>query len=239
MDAVAARADGIGLAEISTRLGLHNSTAFHLIKTLEKLDVVVQDPDTKRYRIGSHLFSLAAAALNENTMLAAATPILERLSRDTGEAAHLAVREQHEIVVIALTAATGLLQLSGRTGATRPPHATAIGKILLAAVPPEDLPVLLDRMALPVFTSNTITDREALRREIDRVRVEGIAYDNGELDEDVRCAALPVRDFSGRCVAAIGISGPIWKLTQNRMKKKVARLREAAAELECELGRSD
>src|SRR3546814_2086676 len=95
--------------------------------------------DLKRYRIGSRIFTLAAGALEENALLSLATPVLERLNADTGEAAHLAVRSKQEIVVIARTAASGLLQLAGRTGATRPAHATAIGKMLLAAMAPDDL----------------------------------------------------------------------------------------------------
>ena len=85
--------------------------------------------------MGSRIFALAAGALNDNTLLALATPLLERLSAETGDAAHLAVRSRHEIIVIARTAASGLLQLAGHPGATRPAHATAIGKLLLAAMP--------------------------------------------------------------------------------------------------------
>jgi len=217
-------------------VGLHTSTAFHLIKTLVGLGFVVQIAGTKRYRIGSRLFTLAAGALDENAMLSLATPILERLSAETGEAAHLAVRSKHEIAVIARTAASGLLQLSGRTGAMRPAHATAIGKMLLSAMPPDDLDRLLETLPLPPLTPHTITDREELRRELDDVRRLGIAYDNCELDVDVRCIAVPVRDFAGRCAAAMGLSGPVWKLTPEAMQEKARQLSAAAAELSAELG---
>jgi IclR family KDG regulon transcriptional repressor len=169
-------------------------------------------------------------------MLALATPIQERLSAETGQAAHLAVRSKQEIVVIARTAATGLLQLAGHPGATRPAHATAIGKMLLAAMPPKDCARLLETLPLPAFTANTITDVATLAREIEMVRREGVAHDRCELDPDVRCIAMPVRDFAGRCVAAIGISGPAWRLAPHVLEAKAEQLKASAAELSSRLG---
>jgi len=236
LDAVARRPDGIGLAELSGEVGLHTSTAFHLIRTLVSLGFVSQVADSKRYRIGSRLFTLAAGALEENTLLALATPILEHLSAETGEAAHLAVRSKQEIVVIARTAASGLLQLSGRTGATRPAHATAIGKMLLSVMPPDELDRLLTDLPLPSYTEKTITKVKALRQELQQVRREGMAFDDCELDPDVRCLAVPVRDFAGRCVGALGISGPVWRMSRQAMQEKSHQLRAAAAELSAQLG---
>jgi IclR family acetate operon transcriptional repressor len=235
LDAVARQPEGISLAQLATAVGLNTSTAFHLVQTLVNLGFLTQLAD-RRYRIGSRLFTLAAGALDENMMLATATPILERLSAETGHAAHLAVRSKHEIVVIARTAATGLLQLAGHPGATRPAHATAIGKMLLSAMPPEDCARLLETLPLPAFTANTITDRAAFSREIEAVRREGLAHDRCELDPDVRCIAMPVHDFAGRCVAAMGISGPAWRLTPDALEEKAAQLKAAAKELSARLG---
>jgi IclR family acetate operon transcriptional repressor len=237
LDAVARQPGGIGLSQISAEVGLHSSTAFHLIQTLVGLGFLAQLPESRRYRIGPRLFTLAAGALDETALLAFATPILEGLSAETGYAAHLAVRSQQDIVVIARTAATGLLQLAGHPGATRPAHATAIGKMLLAAMPPEELDRLLRTLPLPAFTPRTVTDATALRREIEAIRRTGLAHDNCELDRDVRCIAAPVLDFAGRCVAAMGISGPAWRLAPEAVERLAVQLRAAAAELSAQLGR--
>lgn len=236
LEAVASDPGGITLAEISAKLGLHNSTVFHLIKTLATLGIVEQSPGTKEYRVGSRLFMLAAGAMNENAMLTQATPILEALSRKTGEAAHLAVRSRHEIVVIARTAATGLLQLAGYTGATRPAHCTAIGKVLMAEVAPDMLDDLLDQCDFKSFTKNTITDRQKYKKELATIRETGVAYDRCEFDADVKCIAVPVRDFAGRCPGAIGISGPIWHMGAAATRKKMAALLDAANQLSRRLG---
>ena len=235
LEAVARHPGGISLAQLAGVVGLRSSTAFHLVQTLVNLGFLTQLAD-RRYRIGARLFTLAAGALDENAMLAAATPILERLSAETGFASHLAVRSRQDIVVIARTAASGLLQLAGHPGATRPAHATAIGKMLLAAMPPEDFARILEKLPLPGFTANTITSRKSLASEIEAVRRAGIAHDRCELDADVRCIAMPVHDFAGRCVAAIGISAPAWRLTPEAVEEKAVQLKAAAAGLSAKLG---
>lgn len=237
LDAVAASGPaGIGLADLSERVGLHTSTAFHLVKTLESLGFLTRRGDSKRYRIGSRLFVLAAGALDESALLTLGTPILERLSQTTGEAAHLAVRSNAEIVIVARTAAAGMLQLSERSGVVRPAHATAIGKMLLAECSDADLDRLLAGLEMPAFTPNTLTDPTRLRAEIAAIRAEGVAHDRQELDLEVRCIAVPVRDFAGRCVAAMGLSAPVWRLEPARLEALIGDLRQAADGLSAALG---
>ena len=237
LDAVAAAGpNGITAARLAERTGLNGSTTFHLVRTLESLGFVVRPEDSKRYLIGSRLFGLAAGAMGETALLTHGTPILEQLSRETGEAAHLAVRSNADIIVIARTAATGMLQLSDRAGVVRPAHATAIGKVLLAQLSEAELDHLLPLIRLERFTPATITTQSALRSELRVVQSTGEAHDRGELDTDVRCVAAPVLDFSGRCVAAIGISGPVWRLGADTLGGKAALMHDAGRELSKLLG---
>lgn len=231
LDVVAGSPEGVTLAVVSERVGLHTSTTFHLIKTLTSLGFVIQDAEGKKYRIGSRVFTLAAAAKNENTLTVLGIPVLERLSAITGEAAHLAVRSQTDIVLVARTAAAGMLQMSERTGVSRPAHATAIGKVLLAHMKSADLDTLVASLALPKLTEHTITDRNKFREELTLVKADGIAHDRCEFDPDVRCIAFPVFDFSNTCVAAIGISGPVWRMSPDILEAKTASLRNAASEM--------
>src|ERR1700674_5982962 len=129
MEEVARNRDGISLADLSKRVGLHNSTTFHLVRTMVSLGYVRQIKDGKRYRIGRPLFALAASALDEIEMVSLATPVLEELSRETGESGHFAVRMGDAVVVIARTSGPGAFQLTDRVGVVRPAHCTALGKI--------------------------------------------------------------------------------------------------------------
>ena len=236
LDAVSNCRDGIGLTDLAAQVGLNTSTAFHLVKTLVAVGFLVQEAETKRYRVGSRIFALAAGAINDPTLLTFGTPVLEALSAQTGEAAHLAVRTRGEIALVARTEATGMLQMSDRAGIMRPAHATAIGKLLLAYLPDTQRQQTLDGLALPKLTSATITDRTKLEAELDEVQRTGLAHDRCEFDPDVRCLAMPVRDFSGRCVAAIGMSGPVWRMSDEAVQEKGKALAQAARTLSAELG---
>lgn len=236
LEEVARAREGIGLGELAKAVGLHNSTTFHLAKTMAQLGYLSQDADSKRYRVGTRLFSVAAGALDESTLLALATPALESLSAVTGEAGHFAIRSGHQIVVIARTAGSGMLQLVDRAGSTRPAHATALGKVLLSALSDEQVRRFLGATDLRKFTAKTLVDPAAILREVGEARRKSVAYDDGEFDEELRCVAVPVHDFAGRVAGAIGISGAVWRLSLQSLQEKARQVREAAAALSAQLG---
>ena len=233
---IARNREGIGLAELSKRVGLHNSTTFHLVKTMVQLGYVSQLADSRKYRIGRRMLTLAAGALDEIELVSVATPVLEKLTSETGEYSHFAIRSAEQIVVVAKIAGTGIFQMVDRTGAVRPAHATALGKVLLAALSPSQLERYLQTCELRRYTAKTIVEREVLVREIEEVRRKGLAFDDGEFDAEARCVAVPVRDFTGRVAGAIGMSGPMWRLSLQALQEKSKYVREAAVALSAELG---
>ena len=236
MEEIARNRDGIGLAELSKRVGLHNSTTFHLVRTMVLLGYVRQLKDSKRYRIGRPLFALAANALDEIEMMSLATPVLEALSRETGESAHFSVRMGDAVVVLARTSGPGAFQLADRVGVVRPAYCTALGKIMLAALTAEQFENYIERTELTARTPNTITTVDRLRREIAEVRRSGVGIDDGEFDPEARCVALPVRDFTGQVIGALGISGPVWRLSIDTLHKRARVVHAAADKLSAEFG---
>lgn len=238
MEEVARNRDGISLAELSKRVGLHNSTTFHLVKTMVSLGYIRQIKDGKRYRIGRPLFALAASALDEIEMVSLATPVLEDLARDTGESSHFAVRMGDSVVVIARTMGPGAFQLADRVGVVRPAHCTALGKVILAALRPDQFERFLERTELTAVTPKSVTDKDALKRDIEEVRRSGIAFDDGEFNPEVRCVAVPVKDFTGQVIGAIGISGPIWRLSIQVLQSRALTVQAAADRLSQEFGRA-
>jgi len=234
LEAVARHRDGIGLADLSKLVGLHNSTTFHLAKTMVSLGYIRQEKDSKRYRIGRPLFALAASALDEIEMVNVAKPLLEELSRETGESSHFSVRMGDAVVVIARTGGPGAFQLADRVGVVRPAHCTALGKVMLASLSEDQLKRFLERVELKPSTEKSITEVPALLREIAEVRRTGIAYDEGEFNLEVRCIAVPVKDFTGQIVGALGISCPIWRQANQTQKAKM--LQAAATRMSAAFG---
>ena len=236
LEEVARHRDGIGLAELSKQVGLHNSTTFHLAKTMVSLGYIRQERDTKRYRVGRPLFALAASALDEIEMVNLATPIMEDLSRETGESSHFAVRMGDAVVVIARTSGPGAFQLTDRVGVVRPAHFTALGKIILAALRPDQLKRFLERVELKPSTKKSITEPAVLLREIAEVRRSAIAFDDGEFNPEVRCVAVAVYNFTGDVIGALGISGPVWRMTDQLLQSRAKIVQAAATRLSNEFG---
>jgi len=236
LEVVARHREGIGLADLSKLVGLHTSTTFHLAKTMVSLGYLRQEKDSKRYRVGRPLFALAASALDEIEMVNLATPVLEELSRETGESSHFAVRMGDAIVVIARTSGPGAFQLTDRVGVVRPAHCTALGKIILASLRPDQLKRFLERVDLTPATRKSITDIPVLLREIAEVRRSGVAIDDGEFNPEVRCVAVPVTNFTGEIVGALGISAPIWRVSNQELQGRAKIVQAAAARLSAEFG---
>ena len=237
LEEVARHAGGIGLAELARAVGLHASTTFHLAKTLVALGFLRQMAETRVYRLGPKVFALAAGASGEVELVQTAMPVLEALATATGESAHLAIGAgAGDVAVVARTAGSGAFQLVDRGGGARPAYCTALGKILLAAATPDAFERFLSEAPLLPRTERSITDPGRLRQEIRQVQRLGLAYDDCEFDTEVRCVAAPVRDFTGRVVAALGLSGPVWRMSMQRVHDVAAEVAEAAARLSAELG---
>jgi IclR family transcriptional regulator, KDG regulon repressor len=235
LEEIAHHRNGVPLAELSKKVGLHNSTTFHLTKTMVRLGYLRQD-NNKRYHLGGMMFSLAANSLNEIALVDLATPILEDLAREIGETSHFAIRSGNDVVIVARAMGSGAFQLVDRAGAQRPAHCTAVGKTLLSTLPPNAFERYLASAKLDPCTAKSITDPELLRHEIELIRKDGLAYDDGEYNTEVRCVALPVKGFTGQTVGAIGISGPVWRLTLQRLHEQSEKLRLASARFSRELG---
>jgi len=145
------------------------------------------------------------------------------------------VRMGDAVVVIARTGGPGAFQLADRVGVVRPAHCTALGKVILASFNDDQLERFLARVELKPSTEKSITDMATLRREITDVRRIGVAHDEGEFDLEVRCVAVPVRDFTGQIAGALGISGPIWRQS-GRAHAKAKMLLAAADRLSAAFG---
>ena len=236
LDQVAQSPTGLSLAALSRNLKLHTSTTFHIAKTLVTIGYLRQDDLTKTYRIGANVFALASAAMDEVELVNAARPILAELGVSTGETSYFGAMAGEKLVVLAKHDGTGAIRINDRIGNVRPLHCTALGKVMLAAKSQEQLDAYLEDATLEIFTPRTLRTKERLRAEIDEVRRTGIAFDDGEVSDELRCAAAPVSDFSGRVVGTIGISGPSWRLSIQALHKNAAILKAAAERLSGALG---
>lgn len=236
LDAMAAQGRPIGIADLSKRVRLHVSTVHRLLATLISRGYVRQDPETGKYGLGLRTFVLGQAYLEQADLRRVVHPALERLVQTTGETANLVVMDREEAVYLDKAESTQSLRFFSRIGHRAPVHCTAVGKVLLAWLPPAEREETLARLTLAPLTRNTITEADALRRELDRVAAQGYAVDREECEDGASCLAVPLRDHTGRVVAALGISAPTVRLTEANRERLIPVLLEEARTLQQELG---
>lgn len=236
LDVIAEHGGRLALTEIARRLGLHFSTTHHMVKTLQTSGYVVQDDESREYRLGGRLLRLAAVACNEDEIGHLGEPLVSELSLKTALTVQLAVLDCHHVVVIRQIDADGPWRLAERVGTPRPAYCTALGKALLAHQSPEGLQAYLARTELRPLTPRSITGAAALEAELARVRTHGVSVDDEEFSAGIRCVAAPVLNFTGNVRAALGVSGPSWSLTLERLQDLGPVVREFADRLSRQLG---
>ncbi|HWQ13643.1 MAG TPA: IclR family transcriptional regulator [Roseiflexaceae bacterium] len=224
-----------GVRAIGAALGLSPSTAHRLLESLARAGFVAQSCETSRYRIGPQAVQLGLAALGSFDVTAAAPPHLQALVAETGESSFLAVLDEGEVVYLAKAEGSRAIRTTATLGSRRPAHCTALGKSFLATMPPDEARALLERRGMPAFTPNTITDLGRLWEELAAVRRRGYAVDREEIEEGLMCIGAPVRDYSGRTVAAISLAGPVERILPHE-ERYGRRVLQAAAEISLALG---
>lgn len=224
------------LAVISADLGMHKSTTFRFLSTLVAEGYACQDAGTGRYYLGPKVTWLASKFLEKLEIIKTARPILEELSAATGETTHLAILDHDKVVYVDKHEGRQAVRMAAHTGDRMPVHSTSLGKVLLADLPETAWERYVQTPGLAPRTPNTIVAAAEFYKELRRVRLHGYALDNMENEEGIRCIAAPVRDHTGRVVAALSISSWTVSMTLERAQNLVPRLSEAALTLSCQLG---
>ena len=240
LETVARARRPVSLAELVPVLNIDRSSVFRLANTLAGRGFLAQDPESKRYVLGSSVWRLSALFRFENVLLQVARPYVDALAADTGETTHVAIREGAQALLIERQLTANVLGVAGAcSGTAMPLHCTSVGKALIADFAHDGLVQLLGGERLPRFTKRTITSAKDLAEACKRARACGFAVDDEEEHDGVRCVAAPIRDASGEIVAAVGISAPAVRLPREAVKKWGARVAAAARAISRELGRAD
>jgi IclR family transcriptional regulator, acetate operon repressor len=232
LEAMADAGGATGLSELAATSGLPLPTIHRLVRTLADRGYVRQEP-SRRYALGPRLIRLGESASRMFGIWA--SPHLARLVDTLGETANLALFDGGQVVYVAQVPGRHSMRMFTEVGRRVSPHCTAVGKAILAQLPPATVHDVLHRTDLVARTPATITDPSVLLAEIDRVREAGHALDEGEQEIGVRCVAVGVG--GGPAPAAISISGPTARMTDELVERAVPQLRSAADALGAELSR--
>ncbi|MFE9251697.1 IclR family transcriptional regulator [Streptomyces sp. NPDC007088] len=216
----------VGLSELSSSSGLPLPTIHRLMRTLVASGYVRQQSN-RRYALGPRLIRLGESA--SRLLGTWARPCLARLVEETGETANMALLDGDEVVYVAQAPSKHSMRMFTEVGRRVLPHSTGVGKALLAGLPPAEVRALLARTGMPAATDRTITTPDAFLSALEQVRATGYAVDDNEQEIGVRCLAVPVP--GSPTTAALSISGPAGRVTDEATRHIVPVLQQVAREL--------
>lgn len=225
-----------GVTEIGHQLDINKSTAFRLLATLEAKGFVEKDSLTSKYRLGLGLLRYGNGVLQELEVTKIAKPVLEGLVHSTGESAHLCVLAKDKAVFIQQVRSSGRIHVSAQIGSEEPIYCSAVGKSMAAHLPEEQLEEIIENLQFHSFTPRTITSKEVLLNQLERVRQVGYAVDDEEVYTGVRCVAAPIWNHLGTIEASIGVSGPANRIRLSNIEEYACAVKEAAGEISYRLG---
>jgi len=228
----------LSLTDLSVKIESHKSTVYRFMHTLCERGYVRRAPATEKFSLTLKIFELGMRVFERVDIAKLAAPVIARLSATTEETIHLATMDDQRLVYLTKQESTHSLRVSmqSRVGMSAPEYCTGVGKTLLAWADTGFLEAYFMRCQFVQYTKNTISDKLTLAAELQSIRNQGYAVDDEEHEYGVRCVAAPIRNRDGKVVAALSISGPTIRMTDDRMGILRGLVVDAVEEISNELG---
>ncbi|WP_126427173.1 IclR family transcriptional regulator [Brevibacillus marinus] len=236
IDIVSTRKEGYGVTELARQVDLNKSSVYRILSTLAAHGYMEQDQETGRYKLGYKVLELSARLLDSIDLRAEARPFLKELEAMTNEVVHLVVYDQGEVVYIEKLEGNETLRMHSQVGKRAPMHCTSVGKVILAHLPPEEMERIIAKKGLPRHTEHTITDLATFRRHLDEIRKWGYALDQEENESGITCIAAPIFGYNGKVAAAVSVSGPTIRMTEQRLHELKDKIMEVGRNISRRLG---
>jgi DNA-binding IclR family transcriptional regulator len=236
LDVLAERPGGFGITELSEELQIGKSTVHRLLATLKEEGYVLTHPGGSRYILGGRVARLGQQFSDPYQLVTFGEPTVRRLAREYNETVNLAVLDRTEMVYIAGEESRETLRNHVLLGSRAPAHATALGKVCLSTLAPEEVRRRYKGVKLPAQGPNTIKTLSGLLEELSAVREAGFAYEDEESGPGIFCIAVPVRLFAGGPVAALSFAMPRPRITPARRLTMRNALLQASEHLSNQLG---
>lgn len=215
-------------ADIARRTGVPKSSLTQLLRTLAARGYVAYDASTQAFRLGDSTHALSRRGARVREIVDLLQGELERLTRETGESSALSLLRDHFAERIASARSSQAVLYAMHAGVRAPLYASSAGKVLLASLPPHERDDYLRSATLRPLTERTVTSAPLLRKQLERVREEDVAYSLGEFVPGIVGVAVPVRDVHRRVLAAVGIALPAARFDAAHEQRLIEALRRSA-----------
>jgi DNA-binding IclR family transcriptional regulator len=236
LEVLASHPDGLRMTDLATVTGLPKSSATLLLGAIVEMGWADRDEQSGTYRIGLRAWQVGQQYLQAKGLVARAQPIMDRVRDRLNETVRLAILDGRDNVYVADSKGSQALALDTNIGQRLPAYATGLGKVLLAALPHDELLRRYEGVVFERFTPNTIGDLETLETKLAVIRRRGWGSDDEEYVLGVRCVAVPITDHRSQVVAALSVSVPSIRFNRNHRKASLLALSEAAEQLSLAVG---
>ncbi|MGM0923009.1 MAG: IclR family transcriptional regulator [Bacillota bacterium] len=233
---VSIKKGGLGVTEIANQIDINKSSVYRILSTLVQYGYVEQDVETGKYKLGYKFLEISSKLLESIDLRAEARMYLQELENETNEVIHLVVYDQGEVVYIEKLDGSETLRMHSKVGKRAPMHCTSVGKAILAHLPSNVVLDILERKGLPMHTDKTITNKDDFLLELNTVRQKGYALDLEENENGITCIAVPIFDHMGNAIAAVSISGPTIRMTNERLEQLQSRMQNIGRQISSRLG---
>jgi IclR family transcriptional regulator, pca regulon regulatory protein len=203
IEAFDSRPEGLSIADIARATELSRAAVRRLLITLELLGYI--EANGRKYRLRHRVLHLGMSYLSSSSLATVSQPAVQKITEELNESSSVCVLDGDEVLCIAGAVRRGLMSVDVTTGSRLPLHCTAAGRVLLAALPENQLAASLERIELKALTAKTIVSREVLARDIRRVREQGFSVIDEELEAGIRAIAVPIVSKEGHTVASLGV----------------------------------
>lgn len=220
----------LGVTELAHKMSTNKSAVYRMLATMDALNVIQQNPDNGKYRLGLKLFELGQKVPINKNFIAKAKPHMEALAKQAGETAHLAIYKNNKVYFLDKVVGRHDLQINSQIGSEKALHCTALGKIMLAFAE-TNYKAIIKNSVLQQVTKHTITTPEKLIHEIETIKTQGFAFDLEENEIGLVCVAVPVFNNQGQFIAAISTSGPSARFNENEIQTYTGDLKHTAQQL--------
>lgn len=197
----------LGVTEIARKLDMQKSTIYNILSTFQQHGYVIQDPKTSKYCLGFKILHLSYIVNQHLGLRELLLPYLHKIADAAREVCYFGILDQQEVLYIDAVYPTGQVQQRTILGERAPLYCTGLGKAMLAYLPQDQLDALL-ATEMKSYTPYTLCKPDALRTNLEEIRLNGYAVDNMEHEFGVRCVAVPLFGANGQPVAAVSVSGP-------------------------------
>ena len=228
---VLAFGEGMTLSEIASELDQSPATIYRVLSTLEAREIVEITQSSQRWNVGPTAFQIGASFLRRSNVVERSRPVMHDLMMQIGETANLGIEKSDTVIFISQVETHESIRAFFPPGTQSPMHASGIGKALLAYYDQDRIEHLLKNNTVERFTEKTITDPDALLKELALIRQQGFALDDEEKTTGMRCIAAPIFNFYNETIAGISVSGPTHRISISDVKEISILVKQAAETL--------